>query len=149
MPITERSLKLSYQNYSSFQTTQKNSEIKEFHKRLLSQLISCQMKVLVKWPEKLFLLDTPFEVARTTKSTFSVEDSSCVSPVVSEKEHKKHPTPAGTILGTLFLCQGVPRHWEQAGVDLSLSSPWSSWFPTLQHGERLKDLHQFPEQSIE
>lgn len=109
-PIAERSLKLSYQNYSSFQTTQKNSEIKEFHKRLFSQLISFQMKVLVKWPEKLFLLDTAFEVTRTTKHTFSAEDSSCVSPVVSEKEHKKHPAPAGTILGTLFSSQGVPGH---------------------------------------
>lgn len=107
-PINERSLKLSYQNYSSFQTTLKNSEIKEFHKRLFSQLISCQTKVLGKWPEKLFLLDTPFEVTRTTKHAFSVEDSSCVSPVVSQKEHRKHPAPAGTLLGTLLSSQVMP-----------------------------------------
>lgn len=87
-PLDERSLKLSHQNSSSFQKTPKEDEIKEFQKRRFSQLICHQMKVLGKWPEKLFLLDTPFEVTGTTKHTISVEDSSCVSALYERKGTK-------------------------------------------------------------
>lgn len=87
-PLNERSLKLSHQNSSFFQTPPKEDEIKEFHKRRFSQLICRQMKVLGKWPEKLFLLDTPFEVSRTTKHAISAEDSSCVSPLYERKATK-------------------------------------------------------------
>lgn len=46
------------------------------------------MKVLGKRPEKLFLLDIPFEVTRTTKHAISAEDSSCVSPLYERKATK-------------------------------------------------------------
>lgn len=87
-PLNEKSLKLAHQTSSSFQTPPKEDEIKEFHKRRFSQLICHQMKVWRKWPEKLFLLDIPFDVTRTTKDAISAEDSSCVSPLYERKGTK-------------------------------------------------------------
>lgn len=87
-PLNERSLKLSHQNSSFFQTPPKDDEIKEFHKRRFSRLICHQMKVLGKWPEKLFRLDIPFEVTRATNHATSAENSSCVSPLYERKDTK-------------------------------------------------------------
>lgn len=138
-PLNEGSLKLSHQNSSFFQTTPKEDEIKEFHKRRFSQLICHQMKVLGKWSEKLFLLDTPFEVARTTKHAISAEDSSYVSPLYERKGTRTIIKQLGPFWG--------PCSWsllrffgDRQGAGLvprecpSLSSPQSSRLPTQHLG---------------
>lgn len=143
-PLNERSLKLSHQNSSFFQTTPKEDEIKEFHKRHFSQLICHQMKVLGKWSEKLFLLDTPFEVTRTTKHAISAEDSCCVSPLY---ERRNHIPPAGTLLGSLLLelvwafreLGVLPRECPLPGLTLELTATNAA------AGGILKALPQLPE----
>lgn len=137
-PLNERSLKLSHQNSSFFQTTPKEDEIKEFHKRRFSQLICHQMKVLGKWPEKLFLLDTPFEVTRTTNHAISAEDSSCVSPLYERKGTRTVLHQLGPFWGPCSWSLGFQGAGRKQGCypgsAPSLSSPWSSQLPTLQLG---------------
>lgn len=127
-PLNERSLKLSHQNSSFFQTTPKEDEIKEFHKRRFSQLICHQMKVLGKWPEKLFLLDTPFEVTRTTKHAISAEDSSCVSPLYERKGTK-------TVLHQLGPFWG-PCSWSFLGLLGGTVASQGELLPWVHHGAR-------------
>lgn len=103
------------------------------------------MKVLGKWPEKLFLLDTPFEVTRTTELDVSAEDSSCVSPFCGRKGTKKHTAPAGTLLGSLCLPQAMPGlSGSKKGTALPLCLPWSSWLPALQLGAENGRLASVP-----
>lgn len=151
-PLNERSLKLSHQNSSFFQTTPKEDEIKEFHKRHFSQLICHQMKVLGKWPEKLFLLDTPFEVTRTTKHAISAEDSSCVSPLYERKGtrtvlHQQGPfwgPCSWSLLGLSGGRQGAgllpgERPFPELAVELTATNTAA--------GGTLKGLSQLPEKS--
>lgn len=147
-PLNERSLKLSHQNSSFFQTTPKEDEIKVFHKRRFSQLICHQMKVLGKWPEKLFLLDTPFEVTRTTKHAISAEDSSCVSPLYERKGTRTLLQQLGPFWG--------PCSWSTLGLSGGRQGPGlvprERPFPELMAtnsaaGNTLKGLPQLPEKS--
>jgi len=130
-PLNERSLKLSQQNSPSFQTTPKEDEIKEFRKRRFSQLICHQMKVLGGWPEKLFLLDTPFEVTGTTKCAVSAENSGCVSPMYERK-------------GTKSIVHQLGHLWDPApGACLGF------WVADRDQGCCSREQQSFPELAME
>lgn len=155
-PLNERSLKLSHQKSSFFQTTPKEDEIKEFHKRRFSQLICHQMKVLGKWPEKLFLLDTPFEVTITTKHAISAEDSSCVSPLYERKGTRTVLQQLGPFWGPCsWSLLGFSEAGREQGWYPGSALPWAhhrahsyqpklSVCPPTAAGGTLKGLSQLP-----